>query len=190
MFRAIKLKTPPANEPLEVSDIKSWLRVDGTDEDSLLQVSLEAARDKVESFLKRRLITQDWTVCFDKFASVLTIPLAPVQSVLEIRHRDLAGEWQTLDPAAWEAVTGSEPAAVCPVWGDTWPGCWPRPGAVEVDVRIGYGNNGSDVPPSILTAIRREAAGYFENRESTVMSGRPAELPAHFNDLLSYVFHY
>ena len=190
MFRAVKRKTPPAKEPLEVTDIKSWLKDEDDDENTIHESNVSAARGKVEALLKRRLITQDWTVYFDAFKPTMLIPLAPVQSVLEIRYRDLSGDWQTLDTSVFEAFVAEEPATISPVWGGAWPGTWPSRGAVEVDVRIGYGDNGSDVPEPILTAIRREAAGYFEHRESVVMSGRPAELPGHDADLLPFEFHY
>ena len=52
------LMTAPAVEPLSLAEAKSWLRVDGADEDQLIQSLITSARLGVEATTNRLLITQ------------------------------------------------------------------------------------------------------------------------------------
>jgi uncharacterized phiE125 gp8 family phage protein len=57
----------PAAEPITLAEAKAWLRVDGTDEDTLITALIAAARTHVENFTRRALITQQFEVSFDAF---------------------------------------------------------------------------------------------------------------------------
>src|SRR6266853_1932913 len=107
------LTTPPASEPLSVADIKSWARIDTTDDDKLIGLMIRAARRFAEMQTRRSLITQQWLAILDAFpASFLTgVPFGqtfgipphavllerpPIQSVQSIKYTAMDGTTQTM----------------------------------------------------------------------------------------------
>jgi uncharacterized phiE125 gp8 family phage protein len=65
---SIKQITAPAFEPVLLAELKSFLRIDSTFEDDLLQKIISSARVLVEEYTKRSLINQSWKISFDDFA--------------------------------------------------------------------------------------------------------------------------
>lgn len=61
------LITAPAIEPVTLTQAKAHLRVDFADDDTLITTLIIVARQAVEEFLGRALITQTWQVFYDKF---------------------------------------------------------------------------------------------------------------------------
>ena len=189
MSFGLKLKTAAGAEPVLLDQFRRHTYFPPED-DAIATEKLAYARANVEGYLKRRLITQDWTVYFDRFAASLSLPIAPVQEVLEIRYRDESGALQTLDGDSWLAFVNSEPAYVCAAVGSAWPSTWLMPEAVEIDVRVGYGGSGDDVPRTICSAILREAASLFEYRESFMAGSGFSEVPGRFDDISGLIFHW
>lgn len=64
---ATKRVTPPAIEPVTLDEAKAHLRVDINAEDSLITRLISDAREWVERFLRRSLITQTWALYLDAF---------------------------------------------------------------------------------------------------------------------------
>ena len=183
------LKQAPSAEPLLLSDVKAHIRFETDDEDSLIMAQIQGARAAVEAYLKRQLITQQWTVILDCFEPVIWIPLAPVQTVDAVRYVDDAGEIQTLASDWWQAPTRMEPARVMPAYSLTWPTARQVPEAVEIDVTVGYGASGDDVPAAIMDAIKLLVGDRHAFRENTVTGTIVSELPLGVrNTLLPYVF--
>ena len=63
----IKLITPPAVEPITLADAKAFLRVDGTDDVSIISAFLTAARMYCEQHTQRQFITATYKVTADFF---------------------------------------------------------------------------------------------------------------------------
>jgi len=63
----LQLVTPPALEPIGLADAKTHLRVDVEDDDALICALISAARDYVERFCRRALLTQTWLLALDHF---------------------------------------------------------------------------------------------------------------------------
>ena len=59
------LITPPAAEPVTLSETKAWLRVDTNDEDSTIATLISAGRVLVEQATRRALVTQSWRIILD-----------------------------------------------------------------------------------------------------------------------------
>lgn len=64
---SLVIDTPPAVEPVDLVTLKSHLRVTTTADDTLLGVYLQAAREGVENFLGRSLITKLYRQNLDSF---------------------------------------------------------------------------------------------------------------------------
>lgn len=152
---ALRLITVPAVEPLTLAEAKAHLRVDHTDEDSLIQTYISAATSYVDGengFLGRALVTQTWELVLDEFpAEEIKIPLPPLQSIDSIKYDDSAGVEQTLDPSEYEADTVSVPGWVVPI-PSGWPTTIDAINSVRIRFTAGYAPS-SDSPPDLTANV-------------------------------------
>ena len=57
---SLQLITPPAIEPVTLAEAKAHLKVDTTDDDTLITSLIAAARARAEWHTRRAFITQGW----------------------------------------------------------------------------------------------------------------------------------
>ncbi len=159
--------TPPAAEPLTVAELQAQLRWSSSDESALLAAYIVAARRAAEAFLHRRLITQTVRLTLTAFCPQLALPIAPVQSVDQVAYTDADGDEAILDPARYRLATAGLPTLLVPAYGQEWPVPRNDWDSVRIDLIVGYGAAGSDVPADILQGLRLLAAHMFQNRDAT-----------------------
>lgn len=168
---ALRLVTAPAIEPVTLTEAKTHLRVDSSDEDAYISALITAAREIVERIhLWRALITQTWEYVLDDWPDedVIKIPYPPLQSIVSITYTDEDGNDHTLSTDVYAVDTYSEPGRVVLKPGQTWPTAdlWPA-GAIRIQFVAGYGDNASDIPQPIRQAILLLVGHLYENREAT-----------------------
>lgn len=169
----------PADEPVSVELLKQHLRLDGSDEDELLEEYVRAAREQVEATTWRALISQTWDVYFNGFASRLYLPKPPLSSVTSVKYTDADGDTQTVGTSVWETGEDDGIGLVRPAYNQTWPtGARGHYDDVVVRIVAGYGTSPGSVPRPIRQAIMLLAGEFYERRE--VQSElRLMELPAY-----------
>ena len=152
----LERSTAPAAEPLTVTEAKNYLKVSGSDDDTLITGLIQTAREAAEKFLKSSLITQSWKLSYDEYApSVIKLPMAPVQSITSVTAyaRDesstvvssgnyylSAGNQKLM----FEATTVSH--------------------RVEIIYVTGYGASAADVPNPIKQAMLAHIAAIYDGR--------------------------
>jgi len=163
----------PSVEPVTTTDQKNWMRIDTSDEDTLIGSLAAAARAYVEMATSRQCITASWVLKLKNFpAGDIVLPIFPLQSITSIKYYDSNGAEQTWSSALYDVDTAMEPGRVRPVSGADYPS----------DVRVytddiestfvsGDGDAASDVPDGVLSAIKILAANWFENREANTPIG-------------------
>ena len=57
-----RLITPPTTEPISLPEAKAWLKVDHGDEDDLIQLLIQTARERCEALAGLSLCLQQWAV--------------------------------------------------------------------------------------------------------------------------------
>lgn len=144
--------TPPAVEPVMLEETKLHLRVDGTEEDSLIAALITAARQKAEDYTRRAFITQTWELALDSACGVLHLPRPPVQVVETITVDGVAVAAENYALVALEALHIKVPLYAV------------NPGGVVIRYRAGYGDATSDVPQAIRQAILMLVAHLYEHR--------------------------
>ena len=162
----LKLITPPAAEPVLLADAKLHLRVDGTDEDTLITALIQAAREACEHELGRVLITQTWEMVLDAFPAGIRLPYPPCQSVVSVKYIDADGTLQTLSAPSYQLDSHSEPAWLVPAYGYTWPSTREEPNAVRVQFVAGFGDAGTDVPEVLRAWMLLQIGHWYANREA------------------------
>lgn len=159
-----KESVAPATEPLTTAEVKTHLRVDGSDEDTYIGTLAQSARRLLEQVTNRAFVTQTRISRYDAFPPVFQHQRSPMQSVSSIVYLDGAGASQTLSPSLYTVDVHSEPARIVPVVGQSWPQTQSTLNAVAVTYVCGYGA-ASAVPEIVKTWIKRMVAHWFEVRE-------------------------
>ncbi len=177
--------TAPSVEPVTVSEFKTYARVDGTDDDVLIESLVEAARDYAEEYQSRQLITATWTQTFDAFPDEeILLARSPAQSVSSITYVDTAGTSQTWSSDYYDVETSGEVGRVQPAYGEVFPTTRDQMEAVTVTFVAGYGDATTDVPESTKTAIKILALHWYESREPVITGVTVTNVPMSVNLLL------
>lgn len=179
---ALKLVTPPAAEPVSRTEAKTHCRVDSdiTADDTLIDALIVAARQHVEEFTGRALITQTWDFKLETWPGYgeIVLPVAPLVSVTSVSYRLEGGSVSTLSSSAYIVDTDSDPGRLLLAAGESWPSDALDPGpSVAVRFVAGYGADGTAVPQTIRQAMLLLIAHHYENREAVIDTGRRTLLP-------------
>lgn len=199
-----KLVTAPSGDVVTLTDAKLFLRVDGTDEDTVIQAFIDAAVVMVELFTNRKLLSQTWDCFYDNIPSrfrddlmqdgwqqgklsefievkkYLELPFMPMSAVTFIKTFDDQNTEYVMPTTDYFADTNSEPGRVSLTNSSTWPTTYLRPvDGMVVRAVFGYGA-AAQVPAPIKQAIKLLVAMYYEKRGCD-----DAEIPAACASILS-----
>lgn len=181
------LTTPPALEPVTLTEAKTHLRIDHADEDTLITALITAAREYCESLTRLAFISQTWTWTLDRWPSrpsrhggpadaisavipalsggsarYLEVPRGPLASVTSITtydDADAATAWAT---ANYFVATGQD--RIYRRLGAGWPIPARTGDGIVIVYVAGYGGAASDVPEAIRRAILLMVAQLYERR--------------------------
>ncbi len=129
----------PGEEPVTLAEAKAFCRIDGSDEDALVEALIAAARLQVESLTGRALVTQSWRLTLTCAPRLVELPVIPVASLLA------APEGAVLQG---DAVLLAEPVD-----------------ELSIDYTAGYGD-AADVPADLKQAVLTLVAYWYENRDA------------------------
>ena len=167
----IKVTSAPATEPVTLTEIKAHLRVDHTADDTLLGSYIQAARETIESWTARRMITRTEKLFLQEFpaSGVIVIPAAPVSAVTAINVLDEELAATPFAATNYVVDLNSPLARVALKFG----ACWPTLSAdrkpvnpIEVTFTSGYANAAA-VPETLKTAVKLLVGHFYENREDS-----------------------
>jgi uncharacterized phiE125 gp8 family phage protein len=189
---SLKLITAPEDEPLTLAEAKAHLRVESTDDDTLITSLISSAREAVEGHTQRSLMLQTWELALPAFPTVcradaslylfaIQIPKGPLSSITSVKYVDESGVLQTMDEADYQPDDHSEPPQLVPAYGTTWPATRAQPNAVLIRYVAGYAE-AENVPAQIKAWMKLRIATLYENRESVVSGVQSQELGGQFVD--------
>jgi len=161
-----KVSTVPAAEPITTAVFKTYARIDGDAEDTLIDNILLGVRSATELYLNRALITQSITLTMDWWPGIVVkLPQAPLISVTSIQTIDEDDAGTTYSSSNYYVRTNPDPGQIIVKNGSTPPINTDRYyGGYQVIYVAGYGTAGSDVPDPILEAMKVWATLIYENR--------------------------
>jgi hypothetical protein len=138
----------PGEEPVTLAEAKAYCRIDGDDEDALVNALIAAARLQVESLSGRALVTQTWRLALASVSGlVVPLPVIPVIALVDAPDgATVQGDAVLLAEAVDE---------------------------LTVDYTAGYGD-AEDVPADLKQAVLQLIAYWFEYRDS--VSAPPASV--------------
>jgi uncharacterized phiE125 gp8 family phage protein len=146
------------------------LRLDSDLDDAYVSALITAARERVELFLRRALITQTFEYSMDRFPTLIYLPRPPLQSVEWIKYLDRAGVLQTLQAEDYVVdLSSNEMGRVAQAWNRYWPVTRSSINSVVIRFVAGYGDSAENIPQAIRHGILIETANLYENREDMVL---------------------
>lgn len=168
MGRLVQI-TPPASEPLTLAEAKDHLRVDFTDDDTLIGSYITAAVQHLDGpggVLGRALVTQSWrleTAAPDARGRVwIDLPPVATADAVETVQDGTPTAWSS----GWRLGFDSGAAFVEPVAGGRWPAYDDREDAIRITFTAG--TDAAGVPAPIKAALRLQVAELYEYREPLV----------------------
>ncbi len=166
----------PQSLPVTLAEAKKHLlAADFDDDDTLITAYLEAATTKIERELDMALVTQTWRQVFSGFSPAMLLSIRPARSVSKVEYYDPSGAKLTIDPDQCGLFAVAGASIVVPNSGNTWPQSADRFDAVTIEYVAG--DDVSDVPADLKTAIILHAASLYKNREGEVKSGNDQNDP-------------
>ena len=184
---SLSLVTSPAAEPLSTAQAKAHLHIDGTDEDTYIDLLISAAREFAETFTRRAFITQTWDLFLDAFptdAEVIGVPLPRLQSVTTLKYSDSDGTQQTWAASNYDVDIKQEPGRIALAFDKAWPDTREVMNAVEIRFLAGYGSSGTDLPQQVNHAMKILVSHWYENRELVIVGKTISEVPDSARSLL------
>lgn len=162
---SITIVTPPAIEPLSLAEAKLFLRVDHDAEDDLVASLILAARQGVEAWARRALITRRVVETRDRWRldalGAVRLALAPVAEIHEIRVSGVA-----VSPASYALDAAHDPPRL--QFGVTPPEPSQAIAGIEIEYDAGYGEDAEEAPEALRQAVRLTLAAAYEDRGGAV----------------------
>jgi len=175
---ALTVTTAPEAEPISVAEAKAHMRVDAATENDLITALIVAARQSVELWMHRSLITQTLKLTLDGWPAVIHLPRGPVQSISSIKYYDSAGDQQTLSSDEYQSDLLNNIPRVTTEPTSSWPSTESgRMNSVEINYVAGYGDESADVPGPIKQAMLLLISEWFEQREAIIVGTTVSQLP-------------
>jgi len=184
----IKVVTDWTASAVATSDQKSFMRVDFSDDDSLIAELIKASQNVIQTYLNRAITTQTLELYLDRLpfyndlklqegiytapdieynSNYIVLPRPPVASVTHVKYFDDSDTESTFASSKYYVDLISEKARIVLRTGESWPTVTETRNANAYVVRYvaGYGG-ASDVPPPIVQAIKLLTTHLYENREA------------------------
>ena len=184
----IEIVTPPAAEPLTLSEVKAQLRIEHNDDDTLIARLIQTAVAYIDvvGTVGKAMISQTWGEWIAPNPSTVLLSLGPVQSVSAIRFYDTDNVLQTATLSDFFVLGTKGRTTIRPKPSKAWPTTFDRDDAIKIEYVIGFGGSPSDVPQTVRHGLMMLVAHWYENRENELIGTISKTLPHGFEALIDY----
>ena len=177
MYRSLKVDTAATNPVFTTDQAKEVLKVDVSDDDTIIDNLVSAATESCQIYTNQYFINTVVTQYSDNWDSFYTLYKSPVSAITHIKYYDSDDSQQTLASSNYILDGTSKPARIGIAVDGSLPNLSDRINAVEVKYTVGYGTAATDVPEGIRTAIILTVGNWYENRQSVITGRTATELP-------------
>ena len=161
-----KVTIDPVIEPITVEEVKTFARIDGTEEDTLIASFITAARLNCEMYLGRALIEQTLTLMMDFWpGDIIKLPRPPLISITAVETLDEDDTATTYSSNNYYTVTESIPGELIIKRTVSYPTNTSRDyKGFQIRFKAGYGNSREDIPAGIREGLKLWTTDIYENR--------------------------
>ena len=177
MKRSLVVTTAAVNPLFTTAQAKAHLKVDVSDDDTIIDNIVLAATQSCEIFTNQYFIDTVVTQYSDTWSDIYQLYKSPVDSITHIKYYDSDDSLQTLSSSNYILDGASKPARIGIAVDGELPNLSDRINAVEVKYTVGYGTASSDVPEGIRQAVLLTIGNFYQNRESVITGRTATELP-------------
>jgi hypothetical protein len=89
-MRQIKINSTTGNEIITISDVKNYVRIDTSADDTLISRMIKEARIFCENYISRDIVPKNRTYYLSKADAIIDIPFGPVSSISSITVENIA----------------------------------------------------------------------------------------------------
>jgi hypothetical protein len=188
MFNRVtpKVTTDSTVEAVSLQDVKDYMRIDTTDDDSVISSMLKAARQIAEKYTATSFVTKTVTLTLDRFkggmefeggtytlpisevyggdGDSVDLPLGPIQSVTSVTTYNDANTSAVFSSGNYYLDSAGERIVLN--FGQVWPVDLRDRAAVEVVYVAGYGSLATAVPEPIRLAIMQLTDKMYQSRSA------------------------
>jgi uncharacterized phiE125 gp8 family phage protein len=168
-YRSLTRINAPAAEPITLAEAKAHIRVDTSTDDTLIAGYITTAREWVEDYIDRALITQRLVMRLDTFPAEIELPRPPMvasgtaTAVIVTYVTGEAGGTATLSASSYRVDRESTPGIIRTTYAGSWPSHLIDQNSVSVTWWAGYGS-AADVPQRAKTAMLMCVHELYEKR--------------------------
>lgn len=168
-YRSLKRVAAPAAEPVTLAEAKAHVRVDTSTDDTLIEGMIKTAREWVEDYIDRALVSQQLTMKLDALYGEIELPRPPMvasgtaTAVTITYTTGESGSTATLGTSSYRVDRDATPGVIRTTYNGSWPSHLLDANSVTVTWWAGYGS-ASDVPQRVKSAMLMCIHELYEKR--------------------------
>ena len=176
-MRAYTVDTASTTAVISTADAKAYLKVDISDDDTLIDNLVSSATESAQEYTNRFFTNTTLIQYGTTFTDLGNLLKSPVSSITHIKYYDSDNSQQTLASSVYSLIPAIEPSVISLKVNQSYPSIADRTDAVECKYVVGYGSASTDVPNAIIEAIYLTIAHWYQNREAVVVGRQVNTLP-------------
>ena len=176
-MRAYTVDTAAAAVLITTADAKAFLKVDISDDDTLIDNLVSAATESAQEYTNRFFIDTTLLQYGTKFSDLTELLKSPVDSITHIKYYDSDNVQQTLSSSVYSLIPAIEPSLISLSGRESYPSVADRTDAIECKYVVGYGTASTDVPNAIIEAVYLTIGHWYQNRQAVVVGSQVNALP-------------
>ena len=169
--------TDEASDLISVTDAKSWLKIDTSDEDDLIQDLIDEVTSDIENNYQIPVKSKDVTAVWENFASAVPLPFQPVSSITTVKTIESDGTTTTLTVDEDYRLVGNR-LLIDEICG------YERP-YNRTKLEVVYVSAFDSVPNDVRLALKKAVLSNFEDRQDVVGGMSVSMLPNSSKKILS-----
>jgi uncharacterized phiE125 gp8 family phage protein len=169
MARAYKVNVASSTAIVTTAVAKAHLKVDISDDDTLIDNLVAAATQAAEEYTNRYFMQTTITMKGDTWEDIKTLYKSPVESITHIKYYDSDDSLQTLAGTVYLADLYSMPARISLMPDQEFPELSDRKMAVEVKYVVGEGTTTDTISDIVKQAVLLMVGHWYEHRLTSKM---------------------
>lgn len=168
----VATSTPNLDDVLTLAEIKTFARVDHSNEDALLTALRDAAARWIEDHCNTSLGDRTAYAYLDHFYAA-SIPRGPVNSITEVEYLNANNVWTTLPTTSyWYDIETERARIQFDDLPDVYDDAYHR-----VRITLNYGYPEDAIPRPLIQALQMLTLAMYDNRAATTQHTNPKEMP-------------